>query len=40
MAEKKYIGAQELLEDSFALGIQILKSKFKPDFCHVCRSAG
>jgi len=32
MVEKKYIQAQELLEDSFRLGIQILKDKFKPNF--------
>ncbi|MCP4150819.1 MAG: hypoxanthine phosphoribosyltransferase [bacterium] len=32
MIEKKYIQAQELLEESFKLGIQILESGFKPDF--------
>jgi hypoxanthine phosphoribosyltransferase len=32
MVEKKYIQAQELLEDSFRLGIQILKDKFRPNF--------
>lgn len=32
MTEKKYITAQELLEDSFRLGIQVLESGFRPDF--------
>jgi hypothetical protein len=30
--EKKYIGAQELLEDSVKLGAQILHSGFRPNF--------
>lgn len=30
--EKKYIGAQELLEDSVKLGARILKSDFRPNF--------
>ena len=30
--EKKFIAAQELLEDSFHLGIKILESEFKPHF--------
>lgn len=30
--EKKYVTAQELLDDSFDLGIQILKSGFRPKF--------
>lgn len=30
--DKKYIGAQELLEDSVRLGASILKSGFRPDF--------
>lgn len=30
--EKKYVTAQELLDDSFALGLQILKSGFRPKF--------
>lgn len=30
--EKKYIGAQELLEDSVKLGARILKSGFRPNF--------
>ncbi len=32
MVPKEYIRAQELLEDSFRLGIQILESGFKPNF--------
>jgi len=32
MAEKQFITAQELLEDSFRLGRQVLDSGFKPDF--------
>ena len=32
MTEKIYIGAQALLEDSFRLGTQILKSGFRPNF--------
>ena len=32
MVEKKYINAQELLEDSFQLGLNILKSGFRPNF--------
>ncbi len=32
MDEKKFISAQELLEDSFRLGLKILKSGFKPSF--------
>ncbi len=32
MAEKQYIRAQELLEDSFRLGRQVLDSGFRPDF--------
>ncbi len=32
MAEKQFIKAQELLDDSFRLGIKILDSGFKPDF--------
>jgi len=32
MAEKHYITAQELLEDSFQLGAEIIKSGFRPDF--------
>ncbi len=32
MTEKIYIGAQALLEDSFRLGAQILKSGFRPNF--------
>ena len=32
MVEKKFIDAQELLEDSFKLAIQIIESGFKPDF--------
>ena len=30
--EKKYVTAQELLDDSFELGLQILKSGFRPKF--------
>ncbi|MBO6505975.1 MAG: hypoxanthine phosphoribosyltransferase [Kordiimonadaceae bacterium] len=30
--EKKYVTAQELLTDSFELGLQILKSGFRPKF--------
>ncbi|MDZ7839339.1 MAG: phosphoribosyltransferase family protein [Gammaproteobacteria bacterium] len=30
--DKKYIGAQELLEDSVKLGAKILQSDFRPDF--------
>ncbi len=29
---KKYVTAQELLDDSFQLGLQILKSEFRPKF--------
>jgi hypoxanthine phosphoribosyltransferase len=32
MVEKKYISAQELLEDSFQLGLNIFKSGFRPNF--------
>ena len=32
MAEKLFISAQQLLEDSFALGLDILDSGFRPDF--------
>ncbi|MCK4765978.1 MAG: hypoxanthine phosphoribosyltransferase [Candidatus Aminicenantes bacterium] len=32
MLKKKFINAQELLEDSFKLAIQIMDSDFKPDF--------
>jgi hypoxanthine phosphoribosyltransferase len=32
MVEKKFISAQELLEDSFKLGIKILESGFIPNF--------
>ena len=32
MSEKKYISAQELLEDSYRLGANIINSGFKPDF--------
>lgn len=32
MAEKQFITAQELLEDSFRLGRQVLASGFQPDF--------
>ncbi len=30
--EKRFINAQELLEDSFGLGVKIIESGFKPDF--------
>lgn len=30
--EKRYIDAQELLEDSFRLGLRVLASGFRPDF--------
>jgi len=32
MAEKRYISAQELLDDSFRLGLKVLESGFLPDF--------
>ena len=32
MTEKYYITAQELLEDSFKLGVKIINSGFRPDF--------
>jgi len=32
MVEKLFIGAQQLLEDSFKLGIKVFESGFKPDF--------
>ncbi|MCU0235638.1 MAG: hypoxanthine phosphoribosyltransferase [Acidobacteria bacterium] len=32
MAEKRFITAQELLEDSFCLGRRVLESGFRPDF--------
>ena len=32
MNEKRYVSAQELLNDSFELGIRIFKSGFKPSF--------
>ncbi|NTS76025.1 hypoxanthine phosphoribosyltransferase [Catenovulum sp. SM1970] len=32
MAEKYYISAEELLVDSFKLGLEIFKSEFRPDF--------
>ena len=32
MAEKRFISAQELLEDSFCLGRRVLESGFRPDF--------
>ena len=32
MAEKRFITAQELLEDSFRLGRLVLQSGFRPDF--------
>jgi hypoxanthine phosphoribosyltransferase len=32
MADKQFISAQGLLEDSFRLGLQVLRSGFKPDF--------
>lgn len=32
MTDKQYISAQQLLEDSFELGLRILESGFRPDF--------
>jgi hypoxanthine phosphoribosyltransferase len=32
MAEKQYIKAQDLLDDSFRLGLKVMESGFKPDF--------
>lgn len=32
MSDKYYISAQELLSDSFRLGLEILQSGFRPDF--------
>ena len=32
MIEKVYLSAQDLLEDSFRLGLEIYKSGFRPDF--------
>jgi hypoxanthine phosphoribosyltransferase len=32
MAEKQFIKAQELLDDSFRLGMKVLASGFRPDF--------
>jgi hypoxanthine phosphoribosyltransferase len=32
MLDKQYIRAQELLDDSFRLGLKVLDSGFKPDF--------
>ena len=32
MTEKRYLDAQQLLEDSMALGVQVLKSGFRPTF--------
>lgn len=32
MADKRFIGPQELLDDSFRLGLKVLRSGFKPDF--------
>jgi hypothetical protein len=32
MVEKRFITAQELLEDSFRLGRRVLESGFRPDF--------
>ena len=32
MSDKHYIGAQDLLEDSFRLGAQIIKDGFRPSF--------
>jgi hypothetical protein len=32
MAEKQYINAQSLLDDSFRLGLKVLDSGFRPDF--------
>ncbi len=32
MVDKVYVSAQELLEDSFRLALEVLKSDFRPDF--------
>ncbi|MFT4714632.1 MAG: hypothetical protein ACI8W1_003136, partial [Candidatus Azotimanducaceae bacterium] len=32
MTEKRYLDAQQLLEDSMALGVQVLESGFRPTF--------
>ena len=32
MSDKRFISAQELLEDSYRLGAQIIQSGFRPDF--------
>jgi hypoxanthine phosphoribosyltransferase len=32
MSVKKYISAQELLEDSYRLGVEVINSGFRPDF--------
>ena len=32
MVEKQYVKAQDLLDDSFRLGLKVLESGFKPDF--------
>ena len=32
MTEKLYISAQQLLDDAFQLGLQIIESGFRPDF--------
>ncbi len=32
MTEKHYISAQQLLEESYQLGAQIIRSEFRPDF--------
>jgi hypothetical protein len=32
MAEKRYIQAQDLLDDAFRLGLKVLDSGFRPDF--------
>ena len=32
MSDKHYISAEELLQDSFRLGLEIYKSDFRPDF--------
>ena len=32
MSDRQYINAQQLLEDSFELGLRILESGFRPDF--------
>ena len=32
MTDKHYIGADELLQDSFRLGLEVFKSGFRPDF--------